>query len=244
MHTEYYKWYSPALNRDMEMKVYGHWGRPVLVFPAQGGRFYEFEDFGMVEACRGLVDSGKVKFYTVDSLDNETWANWGGDPGWRSRRHEDYDRYVTHEVVPFVRGHCRDQALKIITTGVSMGGFHAGNFFFRHPDAFGGCICLSAIFQLKLFIGGYVDDCVYFNTPLFYLPNLNDPWFLDQYRQSRIVVCVGQGAWEDEMLGDARALQGILSAKGIPAQFEYWGYDVNHDWPWWRIQLPYLLGQL
>ncbi len=244
MNTEYYKWYSPAIGRDMELKVYGDWGQPTLVFPAQGGRFYEFEDFGMVDACRGLIESGKVKIYTVDSLDNETWANFGGDPGQRARRHEDYDRYITQEVAPFIRGHCRHADQKIITAGVSMGGFHAGNFFFRHPDAFCGFISLSGIFRLKLFIGDYVDDCVYFNSPLFYLPKLNDPWFLDRYRQSRIVVCVGQGAWEDEMLSDARTLQDILLAKGIAAQFDYWGYDVNHDWPWWRKQLPYFLGQL
>jgi esterase/lipase superfamily enzyme len=244
MNTEYYKWYSPAIGRDMELKVYGQWGQPILVFPAQGGRFYEFEDFGMVEACRELIESGKVKIFAVDSLDNETWANFGGDPAWRAQRHEDYDRYITQEVLPFIRGHCRNADQKVITTGVSMGGFHAGNFFFRHPDAFCGCICLSAIFQLKLFVGDYVDDCVYFNSPLFYLPNLNDPWFIEQYRQSRIIVCVGQGAFEDEMLSDARTLQGILADKGIPAQFDYWGHDVNHDWPWWRQQLPYFLGQL
>ena len=94
-----------------------------------------------------------------------------------------------------------------------MGGYHAANFFFRHPDCFDGCICLSGIFRLNLFIGDYMDENVYFNTPLAYLPNLNDPWFLDQYRQSQIVVCVGQGAWEDEMRVDAADLRRILERK-------------------------------
>jgi esterase/lipase superfamily enzyme len=125
-----------------------------------------------------------------------------------------------------------------------MGGFHAANFFFRHPDTYDAVISLSGLFSLRHFIGDYMDENVYFNSPLAYLVNLNDPWFLDQYRQSQVIVCVGQGAWEDEMRADASALQGILEGKSVPAWIDYWGHDVNHDWPWWRIQLPYFLSKM
>lgn len=243
MHIEYHKWHSPHVGQEMELKVYGHAGRPLLVFPAQGGRFYEYEDFGMITAIAGSIEAGRVRVFTVDSLDLQSWANFGAHPAERARRHEDYDRYIVREVMPFIRSYGYDGG-KALTTGVSMGAYHAANFFFRHPDCFDGCIALSGLFRLKHFIGDYMDDNVYFNTPLVYLRGLEDPAYLDLYRQSQIVVCVGQGAWEDEMRVDAAELREILASKGVPAWIDFWGHDVNHDWPWWRVQMPYFLSKL
>jgi esterase/lipase superfamily enzyme len=244
MNIEHHKGWSPSLGHDMELKVYGHYGKPMLVFPAQGGRFYEYEDFKMIDAIGGFIEEGKVKVFTVDSLDNQTWANWGAHPADRARRHEDYDRYITQEVAPFIQEHCGGIAQQFIATGVSMGAYHAGNFFFRHPDIFDSVIALSGLFQLRMFVGDYVDDNVYFNTPLYFLSNLADPWYLEKYRCSKIIVCVGQGAWEDAMLVDAYALKRILDEKQVPAWIDIWGNDVNHDWPWWRVMMPYFLGKL
>lgn len=244
MHIEYHRWFSPSLGHEMEMKVYGYYGKPVLVFPAQSGRFYEFEDFGMIAACHDLIESGRVKLFTLDSLDSQTWANWQAHPADRARRHEDFDRYVIHEAAPFIRRHCADTTQKFLATGVSMGGYHSANFFFRHPDVFDALIAISGLFKLNHFIGDYMDETVYFNTPLAYLPNLNDSWYLDQYRQSQIVVCSGQGAWEDESLADTLSLKHILDMKNIPAWIDTWGTDVNHDWPWWRKMIPYFLDKV
>jgi esterase/lipase superfamily enzyme len=244
MNIEYHHWWSPSLGQDMEMKVYGHYGKPVLVFPAQGGRFFEYEDFKMIDAIAGFIDAGKVKVYTVDSIDNQSWANWNAHPADRASRHEDYDRYIVHEVAPFIHEHSAQTPQRYLATGCSMGAYHAANFFFRHPDVFDGMIALSGLFHLQSFIGDYVDDNVYFNSPLQYLPGLNDPWFLDKYRQSNIIVGVGQGAWEDAMLADAYELKRILDNKGIPHWIDVWGYDVNHDWPWWRQMMPYFLANL
>jgi len=55
---------------------------------------------------------------------------------------------------------------------------------------------------------------------------------------------VGQGAWEDDCLRDTRALDAALAAISVPAWFDYWGHDVNHDWPWWYKQMNYFLGKL
>lgn len=244
MNIEYHKWYSPNLGQDMEIKVYGYYGKPVLVFPAQGGRFYEFEDFGMIEACSRFIETGQIKVFTVDSIDQQSWANSGAHPADRGRRHEAYDRYITQEAVHFIRDNCNDESIKCITTGVSMGGYHSANFFFRHPDLFDVLISISGLHQLSYFIGNYMDETVYFNTPLAYLPHLSDEWYLAQYRQSQIRFVLGQGAWENEMLADARAMHAVLEDKGIPHWIDYWGYDVNHDWPWWRQMLPYHLDLL
>ena len=199
------KWFSPVLGHDMELKVYGYYGKPVLVFPSQQGRFYDFEDRGMVDAIAGFIEAGQVKLFSVDSLDGQSWANWDAHPADRARRHQDYDRYIVEEVVSFMRKHCGDTKQKFMTTGVSMGAYHAVNFFFRHPDIFDTVIALSGLYQLSMFIGDYMDDNVYFNTPLAYLRNLEDHRYLDQYRRSRIIIAVGQGAWEDDMLADTLA---------------------------------------
>ena len=244
MNIEYHKWWSDHLNQEMELKVYGHAGKPAVVFPCQGGRFFEYEDFGMIAACASFIENGQVQFYTVDSVDNQAWANWGAHPADRGWRHEDYNHYITQEVIPFIRQHRDEPTLKCLTTGNSMGGYHSANFFFRHPDAFDALIAISGIYQLRMFIGDYSDERVYLNSPLHYLPNLNDPWFLDQYRQSKIVVCSGQGPWEEPTLTDTLALQRILEEKGVPCWIDLWGYDVNHDWPWWRKMVPYFLGIL
>ena len=244
MQTEYHKWFSTSLGHEMELKVYGYYGKPVLVFPAQAGSFHEFEDFGMIGVLAPFIESGQIRILTVNSLDGQTWANWDAHPADRGRRHQDYDRYIVEEVVPFMSQHCWDSKQKFMTTGVSMGAYHAANFFFRHPDIFDTVIALSGLYQLSLFIGDYMDDNVYFNTPLAYLPNLDDTWYLDQYRQSHIIIAVGQGPWEDDMLADTLALKHILEQKDIPHRIDIWGHDVNHDWPWWHKMLPYFLSKL
>jgi esterase/lipase superfamily enzyme len=243
MNVEYHKDWSFNLNQDMEFKVYGHAGKPVMVFPAQGGRFFEFEDFGMIEAVRWFIDEGLFQFYTADSIDAQSWANFSIHPSDRARRHEDYDRYITQELAPYIRERVGAEAM-LLSTGVSMGGYHSANFFFRHPDVFDSLISISGLFQLNMFVGDCTDENIYFNSPLQYLTNLNDPWYLDKYRRSQIVICAGQGAWEEAMNADILQLQRILVEKNIPAWVDLWGHDVNHDWPWWRKMLPYYLSKM
>jgi len=242
MQVEYHKWWSPNLGHDMELKTYGHAGKPVVVFPSSGGRFYEYEDFGMIEVCRTFIESGQIRVIAVDSVDNQSWLNYGAHPADRARRHQDFDRYFMEEVVPFIR-HTGGQG-KFLATGCSMGGYHSTNFFFRHPDVFDTLISLSGVFSMHWFIGDYMDENVYFNTPAAYLKNLHDPWYIDQYRQSQIVIAVGQGSWEDDMLADTAVLRHVLEEKQIPHWIDIWGHDVNHDWVWWRRMMPHLLGQV
>jgi len=244
MKIEYHQWWSPNLNQNMELKVYGHNGIPLLVFPSQSGRFFDFEDNGMIHTIYPFIENGRIKVFTVDSIDSQSWANWDAPPEARALRHEAYDRYIIQEVVPFIRTHEEGYEQKFLVTGASMGAYHACNFFFRHPDIFSGMIALSGLYQLSMFISDYMDQTVYFNVPLAYLPNLEEEWYLSQYRQSKIIVSVGQGAWEDDMLRDTRALEQILRDKCIPAWVDYWGQDVNHDWPWWQKQLPYFLENI
>ena len=242
MNVDYKKMWSSHLNREMELKQYGDAGQPVIVFPSGCGRFYEFEDFGMVEAVHWFIDQGQIQLFTIDSVDCESWmAHWmfPGDRGWR---HLQYERYVLEELVPLIRERT-GYGERLMTTGCSMGAYHAANFFFKHPDVFGSVIALSGMYGPQYFVGDYMDDNVYFNFPLCYLPNLTDPWYIEQFRASDIVICVGQGSWEDDSIHETRALEKDLHALGIPAWIDYWGTNVSHDWPWWRRQLPYFLGE-
>lgn len=244
MNVEYHRWFSNSLQQNMEMKVYGSFGKPVLVFPCAGGRFFEFEDFKMLEAVSPLIEGGQIKVFTVDSVDNQTWLNAGGKQADRARRHNEYDQYIVKDVVPFIHNHQKSNE-GILVTGCSLGAFQSVNFFLRHPDVFTSVIALSGVYSLTHFVGDhYNDDQVYFNSPIDYLPNLRDDWFLHHIRHGKIILCCGQGAWEDEALADTRRMQRIFEEKQIPAWVDLWGRDASHDWPWWRQQLPLFLGHL
>jgi esterase/lipase superfamily enzyme len=247
MHIEEHDWHSSHLDRPMALKVYGHWGVPFIVFPSSRGRYFDYEGMGMIAAIASFIDRGRIKLFCVDSVDAESWYNFGVSPADRNARHDAYDRYIVDEVVPFIRGHCGQLDIRPMTNGCSMGAFHAVNFFFKHPDMFDGTIACSGLYRLdrpEFSLGPADLPAVYFNSPLSYLSDLDDPWYLEQYRQRTIVISAGQGAWDEEALEDTRHLEAICLAKSIPAWIDIWGHDVNHDWPWWYKQMNHFLGNL
>jgi esterase/lipase superfamily enzyme len=241
----YHRWHSPNLGQEMELLVFGHAGQPFIVFPTSSGRFFDFENNGMVQAAERFIDSGTIQLCCVDGIDQQSWDNREKAPPEKARRHNDYDRYIVREVVPSIH---RERGLdgRIMCAGVSMGASHSVLFFLKHPDVFKGTIALSGVYDFRFFLGNYQggDLDVYYNNPLDFLPNLNDSAILELYRKSTIVICVGQGAWEGPMLADTLRMREILLAKGIPCTIDLWGNDVNHDWPWWRKQFPYFLNSL
>jgi esterase/lipase superfamily enzyme len=172
--VEEHHWPSQALGHEMWLKVYGHDGRPVIAFPSQDGRYWDWEGWGMIDAVGGLIEAGRLRLIAVDSIDWQSWTNTAAPPGDRARRHDAYDRYLATELMPFVTS--LTGADRAWTTGASMGAFHAVNVVFRHPDLFDGLVAMSGLYRLRHFIGDYVDEAVYFNSPLHYLPGLEDPW--------------------------------------------------------------------
>jgi esterase/lipase superfamily enzyme len=180
MQGQRHRWHSPALGQEMEVELYGHAGRPVLAFPSQDGRVGDFAGFGMIDACRELIDNGRVRLVAVDGIDWQSWTNAAVPPAERARRHLDYDRYVMDELVPFVRKQAGRGTMWV--TGCSMGAFHAANFFFRRPDVFDGVIGLSGLYSARSFVADQWDDATYFNSPLQYLPGLADPAYVERYK--------------------------------------------------------------
>ena len=232
MEIRYEKHWSGHLNREMEFKVYGHSGKPVIFIPCQGGRFWDFERFKMIDYWAKWIEEGKCMVFAIDCIDNEAWAAIGADCRWRIENHERWYNYVTTEMVPTI--HHLSGRRDIMTFGCSMGAMHAANLYYRRPDLFDSMFAISGLYDSKEFFGDYCDHLVYHNCPVYYLANMApDHHYMGLYNSQKSLVVCGQGAWEEPLVASTRWLDTICCQKGIRTRFEYWGFDVDHDWPWW-----------
>jgi esterase/lipase superfamily enzyme len=213
----------------MELLTYGHSGTPVLVFPTSQGRFYEYENSGMIHAVSQKIESGQLQFFCVDSVDGESWYNRGIHPHERVRRAITYEEYILQEVVPLMRNINGND--RIAATGCSLGGYYALNLSLKHPDITSACIAMSGAFDMRPFMDGYYDSDFYFNNPVDYVPNMNDPWFLERYGQMRIVLAVGD---HDICLAENFRMAHVLGSKRIPHWLDVWTGGERHDWPLWQ----------
>lgn len=230
----------------MKYRVYGDRGKPVVAFPTSEAHYFQWEDFGMVEALSGYLENGAIQLWTVDAIDEETFfkprANWNQ----AMRRHEQYFAYLRKEFLPMVadpvhRKSNWDAAGGLMLTGCSMGGYHSSNYFFRYPKGIDSVISLSGVYSPRPFTKGRMNRALAANAPLDYLQGRIDRAHREAYHAARLVFCAGQGPGEEEMLADTIALGKVLQRKHIPAWIDIWGPDVTHDWPWWQMQLPYFL---
>lgn len=240
MHREIHSWWSHRLHKDMPICVYGHYGFAVLMFPTAAADFLEYERFELINAISPLINEGKIKVYTINSINNESWLNNHMHPYDKGVRHQVFNEYVVEEVVPFIHDNCKG-LVPIITTGASVGALHAANNFFRRADIFAGTIAMSGIYNLQYYTRGYFDDNVFFNSPVHYLPGWNDEYMLNKMREGKIIIASGQGPYEDP--GASIHLSSILNQKGVQHWLDLWGHDMRHDWPTWRQMLPYFLGK-
>lgn len=233
MFEEYHKWYSPILGREMELKIFGHAGTPLLVFPTSMGRFHQYADMGMIQAVAPKYERGEIQAFCVDSVDAESWYNKNIPPADRVRRHIQYEQYLLQEVLPFLRK--RNPSPLLAAHGCSFGGYHSLNFTLRHPDLITHCLSFGGAFDMKQFLQGYYDDNCYFNNPPDYIPNLDrnskDGWYWHRYQKIKFVLATGE---TDICLDENRRMSGILNAKNIPNWLDIWGQGAGHDWPWWR----------
>jgi esterase/lipase superfamily enzyme len=234
-------WRSPSLNRQMEIVTYGDYGFPLLLFPTAAADFLEYERFQLIDAIQDLIEAGRVKVFSINSINRDSWLNKQVHPHEKGIRQAQYNQYISREVVPFIWSSCRGR-VGIITAGASLGAFHCANQLFRRPDLFEGMIAMSGSYDIRgYYDGDYYDDNVYYNNPVDYLPNLggHDLWLLQQKRHIHIVT--GQGDYENP--DASRRLAGILYNKGITYELDLWGYDMPHDWPTWRAMLRYYLSE-
>jgi esterase/lipase superfamily enzyme len=220
----------------MELLLFGHAGARVLIFPTSKGRFFEWEDRGMMDALGEHLAQGWLQIFCVDSYDAESWYAWWKHPGERAWRQELYDRYLLNEVIPFTVH--RNANPFLITVGASFGAYHAANFAFRHPELVGRVIGMSGIYDIGRWTDGFHNETVYFNNPCDYLPNEHDPHRLACLQRMNIILPVGR---HDPLRQNSEDLSTILWNKGIGNALRLWD-GWAHDWPWWRQMIRLYIG--
>lgn len=242
MNREYHTWWSDRLQRDMELLVFGHAGAKVLVFPTRRGRFYEYENMGMVNVLADKIAQGYLQLYCVDSVDSESfYCNWT-HPSGRIQRHIAFEDYILNEVLPFMNNKNPNDC--VIAHGSSLGAFHAVNIALRHPHLFKKLVAFSGRYDLTLAIecfddllDGFYNDDVYFHTPSHFLPNLDCNSHLSHLRSMDIIFTIGR---EDPFLDNNKQLSSILHQKGIPHQFFIWDGRAHSASYWRRMAAIYI----
>jgi esterase/lipase superfamily enzyme len=231
MNREYHRWYSPSLQRDMELLIFGHAGAKLLVFPTSRGRFYEWEDRDMMRSLGHQIEQGWLQVYCLDSVDAESWyARWK-HPGARAWRQVEYENYILREVLPLAGQKNNNPFL--ITVGASFGAYHALTMALRHPHIFSRAIGLSGIYDIRGWTDGHHDETIYFNNPVEFIPNEHDWGRLEALRRLDIILVAGQ---DDRLRYSSEELSAALWHKGIGNALRIWD-GWAHDWPYWQQML-------
>jgi esterase/lipase superfamily enzyme len=234
------RWFSDRLQQHIGLARWGHYGTPVLVFPTAGGDAEEIERNHLIGACGELVESGRVKIYSCDSVAGQALVSKVGPASYRMWLLNQFHDCVRHEVVPAIHADLSGQQ-PIVSAGASIGAFNALAVLCRYPDVFGAAIGMSGTYQVERFFDGEFTDDLYFSSPIHFLPNLEGPE-LQTLRKRFVVLASGQGAWED--VGETWHAADVLGRKGVPNRVDLWGTEWDHEWPTWSRMLPLYLDEL
>ena len=233
--------YSGRVERDVTVTRWGHYGRPVIVFPTAGGDAEEIERMGLVAACSELVEAGRVKLYSCDSVAGAVMLRDEGSVAYRAAVLNAYHGFVRDEMIPAIRLDCRTPDISVMTAGASIGAFNAVALLCRHPDVVSHAVGMSGTYDMGRLLGGDGGMDLYFSSPLAFLPGLDGP-VLEMLRKRFAILASGEGRWENA--GESWRMADALGGKGIPNRVDTWGPDYDHDWPtWWRM-LPLYLDEL
>lgn len=231
-----FSWYSNALGEEMPIVSYGHYGFALLLVPTAAADYLEYRRFQLIDSLAPLIDAGKVRVFSVNSVNKQSWLNNEMEGAHKAIRHNQFNQYIFEEVVPFIRTNTSNET-PIITCGASFGALHSMNLFLKRPDIINGVIAMSGVYNLTEYSKDFYDDQVYFNSPAHYVPNLTDDWYLSNIRNSHhIHILTGSGDYEDPQA--SRDFSGVLASKGINHELDVWGTEWKHDWPTWREMLP------
>jgi len=233
-------WYSPNIEQDVQLVRWGHFGAPVLVFPTAGGDAEEIERFLMVRVLEPLLNAGRIKLYSIDSVAGRAWISGQHSPEFCSKLQNRFDAFVYHEVTPAIRNDCRSDNLEIIAAGASIGAFNSVATVCRHPDAYRLAVAMSGTYDLSKYLNGSFNQEFYFSSPLHYLPDL-DGDLLQTLRKRLILMPTGEGDWED--IGESWRMAQVLGSKQIPNRVDPWGPQYHHNWVTWREMLPKYLAE-
>ena len=235
------RWYSNRIGQEITLARWGHWGRPVLVFPTAGGDAEETERMQMIAALGPLIEGGRIKLYSCDSLAGRSLAAKWGSVEERCWLLNGFEQCIAEEVAPTIRTDCGGGDVEIVVAGASIGAFKAVAMLCRFPWIFRMAIGMSGTYDLEAFLGFRGNEDFYFSSPINFVPNLGPGPMLDRLRGRFVVLAYGQGRWENP--DESWRMAHVLGAKGIPNRVDPWGPEHDHDWPTWRQMLPAYLSE-
>ena len=235
------RWYSNRFERDVTVVRWGHYGRPVIVFPTAGGDAEEIERMGLIDAAGPLLDAGRVKLYSCDSVAGLAMVREEGGPRYRAALLDAFHHFVRAEMIPAIWADCRTPGAEVITTGASIGAFNALAMLCRFPEVVSHAVGMSGTYDVSRFIGDDAGDALFFATPLYFLPGL-DGEILERLQRRFAILASGEGRWES--IGQSWAMAAVMGERGIPNRVDAWGPEYDHDWPTWRQMLPHYLGEI
>lgn len=237
MNREYHQWHSERLGRQMELLIFGHGGKAVLFFPTRMARFYDYENWGLVEALHDRIENGELQLFCVDSVDAESLYNTFVHPITRIARHIQYEQYILHEVIPLI--HAKNPGAPLESAGCSMGAYHAANFALKYPQLFSKVVCMSGRYDLtrptqyfRDLFDGYHNEDIYFNMPTQFIANVNCDEQLSQLRKLEIILAIGE---TDPFHQSNSELSQLLWSKGIANQFYTWHNYAHNPRSWKKM---------
>jgi len=237
---EIFRWYSPQVEQEIQLVRWGHFGTPVLLFPTAGGDAEEAERFHLIGAIMPLIEAGRIKVYSTDSIAGKAWISKQHSAEFCALLQNRFDAMIHREIAPAIRKDCETPDIEIIAAGASIGAFNAVATICRHPDVFRLAIGMSGTYDLSKYLEGRFIQDFYFASPLHFLPGLEGP-MLEQLRRRLILLPSGEGDYED--IGESWRMASVLGARGIPNRVDPWGADWRHDWNTWRAMLPKYLAE-
>ena len=93
--------YSEILGMDMSYKTFGkRGGRLCIAFAPQNGRYWDFENFGMVETIMPWIESGEIYLVLADSMDEISWSGKDIPGSVRAENQERWYHYIIDELYP------------------------------------------------------------------------------------------------------------------------------------------------
>lgn len=233
------RWRSERLGREVTMARWGSFGQPLLLFPTAGGDAEEIERMHLVGSVAPLIEAGKLKVYSCDSVAGAALLAREGNARHLMWLQNMFHQYVRHEVVPAIRADCKSPDLEVWAAGASIGAFHSIAMVCRFPDVFSRALAMSGTYDLRRFYDAkeFSDD-FWASSPVHFVPTL-DGVHLEVLRKRYVLLVSGQGRAED--IGESWRMAKVLGAKGVPNRVDPWGAEWHHDWPTWRKMLPQIM---
>ena len=235
------RWRSERLRRDVTLVRWGTLGQPILLFPTAGGDAEEIDRFHMIDALGPLLDAGRIKIYSCDSVAGKALLAREGNARHQMWLQNEFHHYVRQEVAPAIRADCKSADIEIWTAGASIGAFHAAAMVCRWPDVFSKALSMSGTYDLRRFFDATeFSDEFWVSSPPHFVPHLAGR-HIDVLRTRYIHIASGEGRAED--IGESWALAKVLGARGVPNRVDSWGPQWHHDWTTWRVMLPQILDE-